>query len=118
MPKAHVLPADVFMALALVAEEHGGIGSTRVVDPDDAPCCAYGIAGAVDGLPLGETISVTYGSRPATTPALLALQAAGIEYGVSDFAVQSVRWRMGLTRRDRVPFDAWATALNIEVSNA
>lgn len=113
-----VLAPEVWLALALEAEAHGGIGKGALWDGvhrEACPVCLYGLAGALDGVTHKQLSKATYDGTPAKTPMLRALQEAGITWDQSDDAVGAVRRRSSHPRPFRVEWEAFATELGLGI---
>lgn len=93
------LDPDVFTALGLAAEAHGGVGKDDYFIGWDEPCCIYGLARWLDR---------------AGSVAENELKLTGISANLNDRVVQLLTC---FDDRERVTFEEWCRGMNVKAAN-
>ena len=119
-----LLQPEVFLALALAAEQNGGVGRGKTFEggnspmfrkPNGGPCCIYGLALWLDGVGPQAQLGDTYVYDDQLAPkgsVTRALQDVGLHWRDSDVAVARAEG-YGAEGYGKVPFEKWCEEANV-----
>lgn len=106
------LNADLFMALGLSAEAHGGVGGVTWTDANGQPMCAEGLACWLDGGKPDSDGSIQ--AAVEASPTVQEIRSVGLTAFRNDCFLPTLK--QGRAILDRIPFGRWCELVGVDVT--